>query len=164
MPAESAPAPEVEVQEISVQDRLDHATQKELDHWRSTGEIPAVKVKAEEPPKPAESAPAKEEVQAKPAATPPAKSETAAASPAAKPAEAKETRSERRYREITRENRELRERLEALERKSSQPAAEAREKPESQPAAAAEPSKLPAKPKLTDNDPKTGKPFASLEA
>jgi hypothetical protein len=162
--AESAPVTEVEVQEVTVQDRLDHATGKELDHWRATGEIPAVKIKEPEP-KPAESAPATEapkKSEAKPADAPPAKSETAAAPPAAPP-QKPETRSERRFREITRENRELRERLEAVERRTtSQPAAEPA-KAESQPAKA-EPAKLAAKPKLTDNDPKTGKPFASLEA
>jgi len=97
-PAESAPAPEV--QEISVQDRLDHATAKELATWRQTGDIPAIKVKEPEP-KSAESAPAKE-IEAKPAVPPPAKSETAAAPPAAPP-QKPESRSERRFREITRE-------------------------------------------------------------
>ena len=152
-PAESAPAPEV--QEISVQDRLDHATAKELATWRQTGDIPAIKVKEPEP-KPAESAPAKE-IEAKPAVPPPAKSETAAAPPAAPP-QKPESRSERRFREITRENRDLRERLEAIERKTSQPA-EVKTEP-----IKAEPEKLSARPKITDNDPKTGKPFETMAA
>lgn len=46
-----------EVQEISIQDRLDHGTAKELDTWRKTGDIPEAKVKPAEtsvaaPPKP----------------------------------------------------------------------------------------------------------------
>ena len=159
-PAESAPAPAVEAvetPEVSVQERLDHATGPELDHWRKSGEIPAVK-----PPKPAESAAAKTS-EAEPKLDASAASEksgeTAAASPAAPTQKKSESRSERRYREITKENQQLRERLEAIERRTAAPpATETRETPTSQPAeeTKAETAAKP-KPKIDDLD-AAGKP------
>lgn len=159
-PAESAPA--VETPEVSVQERLDRATAPELDTWKRTGEIPAVKVKQEEAPKPAESAPAKTSEETKPKAeSAPAKSETAAASPAAQP---QKKRAENRFHEITLENRELRERLDALERKTSQPSAESKsETAASQPAADKKTTEKRVMPKIADLN-KDGKPkYTTIE-
>jgi hypothetical protein len=151
LPAESAPASETP--EVSVQERLDHATSGELDTWRKTGDIPAVKIKTPE---------AELKIEAKPDVPPPSKSEPAAASPAAPP-QKPESRSDRRYREITQENRDLRERLDAIERKTSQPAEEKRgTKPESQTAAEVKTSATDKEPELGDVNPKTGKPFATI--
>jgi len=159
IPAESAPA--IETPEVSVQERLDGATANELKTWREKGDIPAIKIKTSEaPPKPAESAPASEP--AKSDATPAPKSETAAASPAAKPQE-RETRSEKRWRELSEKFGNLQREHEELKRKTSQPVA-ASDKPDSQPETGKTQPVKQAKPKLSDNDPKTGKPFATLEA
>ena len=160
IPAGSAPATE----EVSVQERLDHASSGELDNWRKTGEIPAVKVKTEVEPKPAEAAPAKE-IEAKPGVTPASTSEKSAVSPAA-PAQKPETRSEKRWREMSEQFGDLKRKNEELERKlSSQSQPEVKSEKAASPAATEEKKEpaLRAKPKLTDNDPKTGKPFATMQ-
>jgi hypothetical protein len=143
------------------------------DHYRLTGELatPAEESPtsdrelerqeqeiAEEyrhPPKPDESAPSKENER-----------ETAAESRPAPPQKKTESRSERRFREITLENRQLRERLDAIERRTSpQSAAETRERPDSQPAAAkTEAANTRPEPKIGDIDPSTQKPrYTTME-
>jgi hypothetical protein len=157
-----APVEVLEVPEVSVQDRLDQATSDELKTWREKGDIPAIKVK-NETPKPAASAPAKEELKATQDAPPTSKGETAAATPAALP-QKQETRNEKRWRELSEKVGNLQRENEELKRKVSQPSAEVRETPKSQPAVEEKAPEKRAKPKLEDNDPKTGKPFASIGA
>jgi DNA-binding transcriptional regulator YdaS (Cro superfamily) len=169
IPAGSAPAIEsVETPEVSVQERLDHATSAELDTWRKTGDIPAVKVKTEATPKPAESAPAekKEEVKAKPDVTPAPKSETAAASPAAPP-QKQESRSEKRWRELSEQFGDLKRKNEELERRlASQPAPEVKSEKVASPAATeagkATEVKTDAEPEIGGINPKTGKAFQTI--
>ena len=88
-----------------------------------------------------------------------------AAEPRTAPTQKKtESRSERRFREITRENRDLRERLDAIERRSAIPTAETRETPTSQPAAAKAETATRQKPKIDDIDPATNRQkFTTLE-
>ena len=166
-PAESAPAIEESPVEVSVQERLDHATSKELDTWRKTGDIPAVKIKEPEP-KTETPAPSKESTAAKPGENePPAKVETAPASEPARTQRKKDAAARvqelladrKRDRE---EREELRRELDELKSKVSQPV-EKRETAASQPVNG-KATEGKAKPKLSDNDSKTGKPFASLEA
>lgn len=172
IPAEITVAPAAATaaveQEVSLQERLNAATPEEYTTWERTGDIPPVKPKTSEaPPKPAESAPAQsseptKDTKAKPDASPAPKGETAAASPAAIPQKT-ETKSEKRWRELSEKFGNLQREHEELKRQSAKPAAETSDKPASQPAAEVKTEKR-AKPKLTDNDPKTGKPFASLDA
>jgi len=92
----AAPVAAPEVVEVSVQERLNHATSKELDTWRKTGDIPEAKAKVIEPPPSSEVKPIKEEAAAAPVVEepsaavadeyePPAKVETAPAPVAGKP-------------------------------------------------------------------------------
>ena len=84
---------------------------------------------------------------------------TRPASATGKPQGKKKTGDER-IQELANQNRELRERLEAVERRPAEPA---REAAASQPAAEKKEA-LKSRPKWTDNDPKTGKPFETLDA
>ena len=180
-PAESAPAPEPqETPEVSVQERLNHATSEELDTWRRTGDIPAVKVKAPESapaPKDGDTSSARTAASAtatqendkdkKPAesgASPTPPADAAASQPATQPQ--RRNKADARFEKLLdawEKDRQELARLRAgapasAETQASQSATDAT-KTETKPEA----SKLPAKPKLTDNDPKTGKPFASLQ-
>lgn len=121
---------------------------------RASGKTPAKK-ESKEPPTAADSATAdstKDQPKPGDSATPPA--DTAADSAAAQAQKRGKTKedSERRYHEITLENRELRERLERIERAQQPPPAKDQATPPgSQPAAKAEP-------KIDDVDEKTGQP------
>lgn len=170
--AESAPVVETgETLEVSVQERLDHATSKELDTWRKTGDIPAIKIKPAESKaeisdsKAASSTAPEKKDEKKPAETgashtPPA--DAAASQTATQPQRRNKTdaRFEKLLDAWEKDRTELArlrsERPATAEKQTSQAATD--DKTEAKPEA-----KLAAKPKLTDNDPKTGKPFASLQ-
>ena len=122
------------------------------DEFRKTGKIPEAKPAEEEiEPKKPESSEAAESATAKPVVTRP---ESATGTQ-----QGKKKGGDERFRELANKNRELLERLEALERNRT--SSEERREPVASPA----PEKAAkTKPKLSDNDPKTGKPFASLES
>ncbi len=125
-------------------------------HYRLTGEFKSEK-------KDDSASSAKEDQPEKPDASAASESETAAASEAASTqTEEKRTQktaaaSESRWQKLSRENRELKERLRA--QAQSKPAQEAQRETEQTSQAATEPkSKTAPKPKIDDIDPKTGKP------
>jgi len=124
------------------------------EEWRKSGKLP----EAKEP-----------EHREEPEVQEPESSEEEAESATAKPAvtradsapvkqQGKKKSGDERIRELANTNRELQDRIDALERRNS--AEVKRETAAPQPAA----EEKKAKPKLSDNDPKTGKPFASLES
>jgi hypothetical protein len=135
------------------------------EHYRLTGEMPAVKDDPAPSTEPEKKPPVKQEEST------PSESETAAAPEAAKTQEKEKTQqrtaaaSESRWAKITRENRELREKYAKLEATRARDAEERETKPAPQPAAA-QPStdgKRP-EPKITDVDPNTKKPkYATWE-
>ena len=119
-------------------------------HYRMTGEIAEPEKSAVIEEAPAASA---EPVQE---ATPKPGDDTAAASEAAPPQKKTAATSENRWQKITRENKELRERLLRFE-SAQQPPRETQQA--SQPAAEAKPeAKTAPKPKIDDVDPKTNQP------
>ncbi len=177
--AESASATEpTESQEVSLQERLNNATEEEYKTWERTGDIPPVKPKAkteEPPPKtetPAASNAVATEVAKEPSAAAagepklPAKAETAAVPEPARPQQKKRS-GDARIQQLLDERKQRDEqwqaRIDEIERRLPKPA-ESDVKTAS--SAAAEPGKTQAKarPKLADTDPKTGKPFASIDA
>ena len=164
-PAESAPA--IETQEVTMQERLNAATESEYKHWERTGEIPAIKPKSETPPKTETTAASTESSAAKTDETkPPEKVETAPATETGKPQ--KKRSGDARILQLLDERKQEREewnrRLGELESRLAKPA-EVSAKPDSQPAADGKTEiKAADEPQLTDTDPKTGKPFATIAA
>lgn len=163
---ETESAPVIE-QEVSLQERLNAATEEEYKTWERTGEIPAIKPKIEAPPK-TEAPAASKETSATAAgeSKPPEKVETAPVTePGSKPQKKRD--ADGRIAQLLKEQKEERERWESrfaeLEGKlpkpqdagvkTASPTVAAMEKPES--------AKRP-RPKLADNDPKTGKPFLTI--
>ena len=129
------------------------------DEWRKSGKLPDGKPVEHEEVTPKVQEEEIESLEEEPESATGKPAVTRAVPAAAKPQGKKKTGDER-IQELANRNRELLERLERLER-APQPSAEPkREAAASQPAA--ETKK--AKPKLGDNDTKTGKPFTSLEA
>jgi hypothetical protein len=185
-PAESAPAttpavnaaesaPATETTEVSLQERLNNATEEEYKTWVDTGDIPPVKPKAkieETPTKTETPAVSKEEKEQKEssadnagATTPPAKTEIAAVpEPATR---LKKRTGDARVQQLLDErkerDREWQAKLDDIEKRLPK-SAEVSAQPGSRPAAEAAKTLVKARPKLADNDPKTGKPFASIDA
>jgi hypothetical protein len=189
VPAAAAAVETVETPEISVQERLNHASSAELDNWRKTGDIPPVKVKAAEnasgekknepsnsartgaPATPSQDKASQEKDKGKgksaePGASPAPAADAAAAQPANQPQRRK--KSDERFEKLLDAWEKDRQELARLR---SQPSGNNADKQNSQPAAEDKTAKpgastaaAPAKPKLTDTDPKTGKQFASLDA
>lgn len=141
---------------------------KGYDEWRKTGKLPSAEETATEVPKEKEEKPAPKEVE-EAEVEPEIESleeEDSAPSvavtrpvPATGKSQGKKKTGDERIRELANTNRLLQERLDALERRTAQPQEVKRE-----PAAPLPAEAKAAKPKLGDNDPKTGKPFASIEA
>lgn len=166
-PATPAVATEAVEQEVSLQERLNAATPEEYKTWERTGDIPPVKPKAAEPPPKAETpAVSKESSAAAPGESkPPEKVETAPATEPGKPQ--KKRTGDARILQLLDERKQRDEEwqrrfdeLAAKIPKSAEPSA----KTDSQPAAGKTDAAKQARPKLGDNDPKTGKPFASMDA
>jgi hypothetical protein len=173
IPAVTAPesASGNEVQEVSLQERLNAATEEEYKTWERTGDIPPVKPKSEAtPPKIEAPAAAKDEKlettsSAVPGETIPPKTETAAAPEAARPP-LKKRDVDGRVAQLLKERKEQDEkwaaRFDALEKKLAPPA-EASVKPGPQPAAddkeikASDPE-----PELGGVNSKTGKPYQTV--
>jgi hypothetical protein len=184
IPAESASATESvttheETPEVGLQERLNNATEEEYKTWERTGDIPPVKPKAKTEEK-TEATPPKTDAPAAPKETTEQKESSAAAAEVTKPAAAPETagvpeppkpqkkrsgdaRIQQLLDERKERDREWQSRFDDLEKRLPKPA-EVSDKPGSRPAAEAGKAEVKAKPTLTDNDPKTGKPFASINA
>lgn len=171
-PAESASAPIVE-QEVSLQERLNNATEDEYKVWERTGEIPAVKPKSAEPPAKTEAPAASNEAPKETSAveadatTPPVTTETAAAPEAVRPQKKRDI--DGRVAQLLKERKEADEKWEArfaaLESKLPKP-----QEPGVKTASptVAEPGK-PEPIKATDPEPElggvnplTGKPYATI--
>ena len=166
--AESAPVAE---QEVSLQERLNNATEEEYKVWEKTGEIPAVKPKIEAPPaKPEASAASTEDSAVKTDETiPPAKTETAAAPETAKPQKKRD--ADGRVAQLLKERKEEQERWEArfaeLEAKLAKPKEPDVKTASSTVSEAGKPEPVKAsdpEPELGGIDPETGKPFATIAA
>ena len=160
---ESAPVE----QEVSLQERLNNATEAEYETWERTGEFPAIKPKAE--PK-IETPPAKKEASAVSTAEPSAtedetKVETAPVTEPGKPQ--KKRTGDARILQLLEENKREREQWEArykeLEERIAKPAA-ADVNPGSSPAAdgKAEIKASDKAPQLGDVNPMTGKPYQTI--
>jgi len=181
-PETSAPAaaPEtVETPEVSVQERLDHASQAELDTWRRTGDIPAAKI-AEKAAEKKDDTGSDKQASARTAAPATASQEKdtskKSAESGASPAPAADAAASQTATQPQRRNKadaRFEKLLDAWEKdreelnwRRSQPSATTADKQESQPATETKtaPGALPPRPKLTDTDPKTGKPFSTLDA
>jgi hypothetical protein len=132
------------------------------EEWRKTGKLPEKSAsepeKDEKPPKqeaPEEIEPS-EDVEESAPSKPPVRADSGSAKP-----QGKKKTGDERFQELANSNRELRELnqklLERIEQRLSQ--TEVRDVK-----AAPQAAEKKAKPKLTDNDPKTGKPFQSIEA
>lgn len=157
-----AAATEPVEQEISLQERLNSATPEEYKTWEKGGDFPPIKPKSAEPPPKTETPAASTETtptetgESKPPAV-----ETAPASESGKPPQKKRS-GDARILQLLEENKRDREasekRIAELESKLAKPEGV-------KPASPAEPAKVEPKksrPRLGDNDPKTGKPFATI--
>lgn len=184
-PAESASATEVPEQEVTLQERLNAATEAEYKTWVDTGEIPAVKPKEKEIPKP--ETPPKTETTAASSDKDTSKDTSAAATGETQPPEKKaesatvpepvttqkKRKGDARILQLLDQQKQEREafqrRLDELEGRLAKPIDSTTAKPGSEPGTgaaktdgvmkAADPE-----PELGGIDPKTGKPFATVAA
>lgn len=167
--AESASAPAVEEQEVTLQERLNNATEEEYKIWERGGDFPPVKPKSVEPPPKTEAPAASKETSAVAAgeSKPPVTTETAAAPEAAKPQKKRDI--DGRVAQLLKERKEAEEKWEArfdeLSRQiqkpqesgvqTASPAVAEPGKPE--PIKATDPE-----PELGGVNPQTGKPYATV--
>lgn len=172
-PAAPAAATEVtETPEVSLQERLNAATEEEYKTWERTGDIPPVKPKSDTTPPKTETSAASTEKAPSAAApgesTPPVATETAAAPETARPQ--KKRNADARIQQLLEERKEEREKWEArlkeIEGRIPKPAeASASTKTDSQSAAGdgkTEAKATAAEPELGGINPKTGKPFQTI--
>jgi hypothetical protein len=156
----AAPAA-VEEQEVSLQERLNNATEEEYAAWEKGGEFPPIKPK--ETPKTETPAVSKEETTSSAAKVgeTTAKAETAPATEPGKPQKKRDV--DGRVAQLLKERKEAEEKWDArfkeLESRLAKPA-EPSAKPES--SSAAETKATDPEPELGGNNPKTGKPYQSV--
>lgn len=163
--AESVPAIEPVEQEVSLQDRLNNATEEEYKTWERTGDMPAIKPKIETPPaKTGAPAASKEEPAAAKSDEPP-KVESAPAPAAGKPQ--KKRNEEGRVAQLLEERKREREesdakwasRFEELEKRLPKAA---EEKPATEVAKSSDAKQGEQEPDLGGINSKTGKPFTTI--
>ena len=160
-------APVAEEQEVSLQERLNAATEEEYKTWERTGEFPAIKPKSAEPPPKTETPAVSKEPSTTEtgATTPPEKVETAPATETGKPQKKRngDARILQLLDERKKEREEFETRLKEIENRIPKPA-EVSAKPDSH--SAAEPGKeikaSDAEPELGGINSKTGKPYQTV--